>query len=192
MAARQHAAEASGRRFAAQVDQYAEHEPTRRGQAPGHALAELGGDRAGADVGHGPADAEEHRADHVLAPRPDGGPAHRLAGQHGTRLEALQQPQADERGRQRGGEEEHQVGVAEEQAVAQDVGARHARPRQRQAEHRADGERREAPHSSASIRKLTAIAVPKNVAVATRLAGESTAFPLSPLPDVQPPASLAP
>ena len=35
-----------------------------------------------------------------------------------------------------------------------------------------------------------AIAVPKKVAVATRLAGESIEVPLRPLPDVQPPARL--
>jgi hypothetical protein len=45
---------------------------------------------------------------------------------------------------------------------------------------------------SASMTKLTTIAVPKNVAVATRLAGDSWALPLSPLPDVQPPAVFAP
>ena len=34
--------------------------------------------------------------------------------------------------------------------------------------------------------------MPKNVAVATSEAGERTALPESPLPDVQPPAVLAP
>jgi hypothetical protein len=42
------------------------------------------------------------------------------------------------------------------------------------------------------MRKLTAIAVPKKVAVATRLAGESIEVPLRPLPDVQPPAVFEP
>ena len=36
------------------------------------------------------------------------------------------------------------------------------------------------------------MAVPKNVVVATRLAGERIALPLRPLPDVHPPAVLAP
>jgi hypothetical protein len=39
---------------------------------------------------------------------------------------------------------------------------------------------------------VTMIAVAKNVPVATRLAGENAAVPLSPLPEVQPPESLAP
>ena len=42
------------------------------------------------------------------------------------------------------------------------------------------------------MRKLTAIAVPKNVAVATQLARDSIELPARPLPDVQPPAVLAP
>ena len=45
---------------------------------------------------------------------------------------------------------------------------------------------------TASIAKLTTIAVPKNVPVATNAAGDSAALPLSPFPDVQPPASRAP
>ena len=42
------------------------------------------------------------------------------------------------------------------------------------------------------MRKLTAIAVPKNVAVATMLAGDSIELPLRPSPDVQPPAVFEP
>jgi hypothetical protein len=42
------------------------------------------------------------------------------------------------------------------------------------------------------ITKLTPIAVPNNVAVAARQAGQSIALPLNPLPEVQPPATLAP
>ena len=45
---------------------------------------------------------------------------------------------------------------------------------------------------SASMRTVTAIPVAKNVIVATRLAGESIAFPLRPLPEVQPPAIFVP
>src|SRR6266849_1527632 len=45
---------------------------------------------------------------------------------------------------------------------------------------------------TASIRKLTAIAVAKTVTVATRLASEPIEVPLRPLPDVHPPASFAP
>ena len=40
----------------------ADRQPGDRGQAPPHALAELGGDRARAGVGDGPADAEQQRA----------------------------------------------------------------------------------------------------------------------------------
>ena len=73
-------------------------------------------------------------------------PAHRLAGQQRARLQDLQHAQADERRRQRGGEEQHQVGVAEQQAVAQDVGVRHPRPRQRRARTPRRRRTREAAH----------------------------------------------
>ena len=43
-----------------------------------------------------------------------------------------------------------------------------------------------------SITNETTIAVPKNVAVAASAARESIDVPVSPLPDVQPPAVLAP
>ena len=39
---------------------------------------------------------------------------------------------------------------------------------------------------------LTTMPVAKNVIVATRLAGDSIALPLSPLPEVQPPAIFVP
>jgi hypothetical protein len=45
---------------------------------------------------------------------------------------------------------------------------------------------------SASVRNVTAIPVAKNVIVAMKLAGESIALPLRPLPDVQPPAIFVP
>ena len=45
---------------------------------------------------------------------------------------------------------------------------------------------------SASVTNVTTIPVAKNVIVATRLAGESIALPLRPLPDVQPPAIFVP
>ena len=119
-------------------------------------------------------------------------PRDRLARQQRPRLQHLQHPQAHEGGDQGGEEEPEEVEVLEQQPVTQHVGVRHARPRQGEPEDEADDQRGETLHVSASIRKLTAIAVPKNVAVATSEAGERIALPLKPLPDVHPPAVLAP
>ena len=65
-------------------------------------------------------------------------PGHRLAGQHGAHAGAAQQQQPERRGGDRGGEEEVEVGVVEQQRLAQDLGAAHPRPRQRHAEDDAD------------------------------------------------------
>jgi len=66
------------------------------------------------------------------------------------------------------------------------------------------GEREQAPEDALSelsgdraqitalMTKLTTMAVPKKVAVAVMLAGEAIALPLNPLPEVHPPAALAP
>ena len=67
-----------------------------------------------------------------------------------TARAAPQHPQADERGQQRRDEEQEQVGVAEQQPVAQHVRVGHPRPRQREPEH----ERRRPAPASASRQRL--------------------------------------
>src|SRR5690349_3389831 len=90
--------------------------------------------------------------------------------------------------------EQEQVALSEQQCVADHLGARHPAPGENDAEHDPDSDRHTtAAHQvTASIRTDTTIAVAKNVAVAATLAGDSEEIPLSPLPDVQPPASFAP
>ena len=102
-----------------------------------------------------------------------------------------QQPDADGGDEHRRGEEQEQVGLLEQQRAADHVGVAHPGPRQRDPEHEADEQAGE-PHVSASITNETTIAVPKNVAVAASAARESIDVPVSPLPDVQPPAVFAP
>ena len=78
-------------------------------------------------------------------------------------------------------------------ALADHVGVGHPAPAEGRAEDDPDDDRGDHParsHVRASIAKLTPIAVAKKVAVATSAAGEISETPESPLPEVQPPASL--
>src|SRR4051794_18020543 len=105
----------------------------------------------------------------------------------------LEQPQAERARADRRAHEKEQIRLLERQRLADHNRAGHAAPRQDHAEHDPDDSSSRAPaHVSAFVITVTTIAVAKNVPVAARLAGESDAVPLSPLPDVQPPATFAP
>jgi hypothetical protein len=122
----------------AQEEPHAAGRPREREDRPRDALPELRGDRSGAGVGDAPADAEQHAAEHVAARRLLAGVGQRCAGQRGAVAHAAQDRQADRRGQDRRGEHEVQVGLLEQQGAAEDVGARHAAPAQRDAEDEAD------------------------------------------------------
>ena len=137
-----------------------------REHAPREALADLGGDRAGAGVGDRPAGAEHDAADHVAPRRPDGVPRQALARHERAGAAAPQQPHADRCHRDRRAEHQVQVGVLEEEHRADAVGIGRLRPREQEAEREPEARRR-GPHSSASIAKDTPMAVAMKLAKAT-------------------------
>src|SRR5204863_8098363 len=144
-------------------------------------------------IGDAPPEPEDHAADDVAALDPVARPGQLRRYEESAALTALQQPQPEAGGGNRGGEEQVEVGRLEEECVADDIGARHAAPRQRHAEHDAyQASCDQPPHVSAFVTNETTIATAKNVAVAARLAGDRADVPLRPLPEVQPPATFEP
>ena len=184
-----------GRRLLApQGEQDAETDARQQRDAPGDALADLRRHRPGAHIGHGPADAKDGCADHVAALGPRRAPRHGLPREERPHPRAPQEPQGDERDRHRGGEHLPHVRVTQQQHVSDAIGIDELAPGQEEAEagpeqNACDPHPR---HVNALIAKLTAMAVAMNVPVAVRLAREPVAQPPSPLPEVHPPAVLAP
>src|SRR4051812_26163226 len=143
-----------------------------REQAPPDALAELRGHGARARVRDPPADAEDDAADEVLAPRLDRLPLDRLVGQKRAQSQRPDEPKPPEGGDQPRDEHGVEGTLLEQQALADHVRAGQPRQGEGDAEDDADEPTRQtrARHQiTALMRKLTPMAVAKNVAVARML-----------------------
>src|SRR5207247_2225780 len=109
----------------------------------------------------------------------------------------LQRSHAERRDGHGGTHDQEHVRLFEQQHVADHVRIRQPRPRERESKHGATEETDTLrDHDGAPVnhtrRCANATAVPKNVIAATKLAGEPSDMPVSPWPDVQPPAVRAP
>jgi hypothetical protein len=104
-------------------------------------MPELGGDRTRACVGEPPPDAEHEAAIEVAAPGRRGRPPDRLAREDRAGPARLEDPEPDEGDRDRRAEEQEQVGVLEQEALADDDRAAQPGPREGRAEHRAHDRR---------------------------------------------------
>jgi hypothetical protein len=124
-------------------------------------------------------------------------PANRLTGDEAASAGLLQNSHTDRRDRHGGAHDPEHMRFVEQQHVSYDPRIGETRPCQCESEHhtaqKADDSRfHDDPPVSQAHTCANATAVPKNVIAATMLAGEPSYMPVSPRPDVHPPAVRAP